>query len=58
MRLIIYGGMTMAWILLTAFGFAVVTRFSSIMLIGFLLGIGLDGVCRRRAVGRGCGQRR
>ena len=37
MRLIIYGGMTMAWILLTAFGFAVVTRFSSIMLIGFLL---------------------
>ena len=37
MRLMIYGGMTIAWILLTAFGFAVVTRFSSIMLIGFLL---------------------
>ena len=37
MRLLIYGGMTIAWILLTAFGFAVVTRFSSIMLIGFLL---------------------
>ena len=37
MRLMIYGGMTVAWILLTAFGFAVVTRFSSVMLIGFLL---------------------
>jgi cytosine permease len=37
MRLVIYGGMTIAWILLTAFGFAVVTRFSSVMLIGFLL---------------------
>jgi cytosine permease len=37
MRLTIYGGMTIAWILLTAFGFAVVTRFSSLMLIGFLL---------------------
>ena len=37
MRFMIYGGMTIAWILLTAFGFAVVTRFSSIMLIGFLL---------------------
>ncbi len=37
MRLLIYGGMTIAWILLTAFGFAVVTRFSSVMLIGFLL---------------------
>jgi len=36
MRLMIYGGMTIAWILLTAFGFAVVTRFSSVMLIGFL----------------------
>ena len=37
MRLMIYGGMSIAWILLTAFGFAVVTRFSSMMLIGFLL---------------------
>lgn len=36
-RFTIYGGMTIAWILLTAFGFAVVTRFSSLMLIGFLL---------------------
>ena len=37
MRLLIYGGMTIAWIMLTAFGFTVVTRFSSIMLIGFLI---------------------
>jgi len=36
-RLMIYGGMTVAWILLTAFGFKLVTRFSSIMLIGFVV---------------------
>lgn len=35
-RILLYGGMTIAWILLTAFGFAVVTRASSLMLIGFL----------------------
>ncbi len=34
-RLAIYGGMTAAWIVLTAFGFKLVTRFSSLMLIGF-----------------------
>ena len=36
-RILIYGSMTLAWILLTAFGFAVVTRTSSLMIIGFLL---------------------
>ncbi|KAA3628647.1 MAG: purine-cytosine permease-like transporter, partial [Proteobacteria bacterium] len=36
-RIWIYGGMTLAWILLTAFGFALVTRVSSLMLTGFLL---------------------
>lgn len=36
-RVLIYGGMTLAWILLTAFGFALVTRVSSLMLTGFLL---------------------
>jgi len=40
MRLVIYGGMTVAWILLTAFGFKLVTRFSSIMLIGFIAVLG------------------
>jgi len=35
-RILIYGGMTSAWILLTTFGFSVVTRFSSLMLTGFL----------------------
>lgn len=35
-RILLYGGMTIAWVLLTAFGFAVVTRASSLMLIGFL----------------------
>jgi len=39
-RLAIYGGMTVAWILLTAFGFKLVTRFSSIMLIGFIAVLG------------------
>ena len=36
-RILIYGGMALAWILLTAFGFALVTRVSSLMLTGFLL---------------------
>ncbi len=36
-RILLYGSMTLAWILLTAFGFAVVTRTSSLMIIGFLL---------------------
>jgi cytosine permease len=35
-RLLIYGGLTLAWIVLTAFGFALVARFSSVMLIAFL----------------------
>ncbi|MBT78707.1 MAG: purine-cytosine permease-like transporter [Chromatiales bacterium] len=35
-RLTIYAGMSVAWILLTAFGFKLVTRFSSIMVIGFV----------------------
>ena len=39
-RLAIYGGMTVAWILLTAFGFKLVTRFSSVMLIGFIAVLG------------------
>ncbi|MFQ5982759.1 MAG: cytosine permease [Woeseiaceae bacterium] len=36
-RITLYGSMTLAWILLTAFGFAVVTRTSSLMIIGFLM---------------------
>ena len=36
-RILLYGSMTVTWILLTAFGFAVVTRTSSLMIIGFLL---------------------
>jgi cytosine permease len=36
-RILIYGSMTGTWILLTAFGFSVVTRFSSLMLTGFLV---------------------
>ncbi len=36
-QLIVYGFLTLAWILLTIFGFNVVTRVSSITLIGFLL---------------------
>jgi cytosine permease len=35
-RLIAYGGLTTAWILLTTYGFKAVTRVSSLMLIGFL----------------------
>jgi cytosine permease len=36
-RIALYGAMTLAWVLLTAFGFAVVTRTSSLMIIGFLI---------------------
>ncbi len=36
-RFLIYGGLTLGWILLTAFGFNLVTRFSSIMVIAFVL---------------------
>jgi cytosine permease len=36
-RIVLYGTMTLAWVLLTAFGFAVVTRTSSLMIIGFLI---------------------
>ncbi len=36
-RIVLYGSMTMTWIVLTAFGFSVVTRASSLMIIGFLL---------------------
>ena len=35
-KLVIYGGLTLAWILLTAFGFQLVARVSSIVLILFL----------------------
>lgn len=35
-QIVIYGILTVAWILLTAFGFQLVARFSSWMLIGFL----------------------
>ncbi len=34
-----YGGLTLAWIALTAFGFAAVTRVSAVLLIGFLLAV-------------------
>jgi cytosine permease len=36
-RIVLYGSMTVTWIVLTAFGFSVVTRASSLMIIGFLL---------------------
>ena len=36
-KLIIYGGLTTVWIFLTAFGFNLVARFSSIMIIAFLI---------------------
>ena len=36
-RIVLYGTMTLAWVVLTAFGFAVVTRTSSLMIIGFLI---------------------
>ncbi len=39
-RIVLYGSMTVAWVVLTAFGFAVVTRASSLMIIGFLLVLG------------------
>lgn len=37
MRVAIYGGLTLLWILVTTFGFELIARFSSIMLIAFLL---------------------
>ena len=37
MRIMIYGALTLIWILVTTFGFELVARFSSIMLIAFLL---------------------
>jgi cytosine permease len=36
-RLMLYGAMTLAWIFLTTFGFAAVTRASSLMIVGFLV---------------------
>ena len=36
-RVVLYGSMTLSWILLTAFGFRLVTRTSSLMIVGFLL---------------------
>ena len=36
LRLLVYGGLTLAWILLTAFGFTLVSRVASITLIAFL----------------------
>lgn len=35
-RLFIYGGLTIAWIALTTFGFDLVTRFSSLMVLSFV----------------------
>lgn len=35
-RVLIYGGLTIAWVLLTAYGFALVARVSSITLVAFL----------------------
>lgn len=39
-KIIIYGGLTAAWIFLTSFGFNLVARFSSIMIIAFLFVMG------------------
>lgn len=36
-RLFVYGGLTLTWILVTTFGFELIARFSSAMLIAFLL---------------------
>jgi len=36
-RIVLYGAMTVTWIVLTTFGFSVVTRASSLMIVGFLL---------------------
>jgi cytosine permease len=36
MRVTVYGGLSVAWILLTAFGFKLVSRVSSLALVGFL----------------------
>lgn len=40
LRLLVYGGLTLAWILLTAFGFTLVSRVASITLIAFLAVLG------------------
>lgn len=40
-RILIYGGLTVTWILLTAFGFMLVTRFSSLTLLAFLVVLGV-----------------
>ncbi len=39
-RLLCYGGLSLAWILLTAYGFGAVTRVSSVLLIAFLAVLG------------------
>jgi hypothetical protein len=36
-RILLYGSMTIAWVVLTAWGFAAVTRTSSLMTTGFLV---------------------
>jgi len=36
-RIVLYGAMTLIWILLTAFGFGAVTRTSSLMIVGFFI---------------------
>jgi cytosine permease len=36
-RILLYGAMTLCWIVLTAFGFRLVTRQASLMIIGFLV---------------------
>lgn len=40
-RAAVYGLLTLAWIALTAFGFALVSRFSSLMLLAFLAVLGV-----------------
>lgn len=36
-QVLIYGGLTLTWVLVTTFGFVLVTRFSSLMIIAFLI---------------------
>jgi len=36
-RVLIYGGLTLVWVLVTTFGFELIARFSSVMLISFLV---------------------
>ena len=36
-RLLVYGVLTLLWILITTFGFSIIARFSSLLLIAFLL---------------------